>query len=83
MKKQEAVQLFNAVKNYIQNTKTDMDVEDLMVGHSYFMFREGEDIHQKWDYAILPLLIEYYKDGICCKNPEKDLNTFIKTYSEQ
>lgn len=81
-KKQEAIQLFKAVKNYIQKTKTDMEVEDLMVGHSYFMYRKNEDIQQKWDYAILPLLIEYYKDGICSKNPEKDMWSFINTYSE-
>ncbi len=80
--KHEASQLFEAVKNFIQKTKIDMDVDDLMVGHSYFMYREGENLQQKWNYAILPLLTEYYKDGICSKSPEKDMWNFINTYVE-
>ena len=79
----EAVLLFNAVKNYIQKTKTDMDADDLMVGHSYFMYHKGEVLQRKWDYAILPLLTEYYKDGICSKNPEKDMRSFVNTYNNK
>ena len=79
----EAVLLFNAVRNYIQKTKTDMDADDLMVGHSYFMYNKGEGLQQKWDYAILPLLTEYYKDGICSKNPEKDMRSFVNTYNNK
>ena len=82
-KKQEAIELFKSVKNYIQKTKTDMDVDDLMVGHSYFMYREGEDIQQKWEFSILPLLKEYYKDGICSKNPEEDMYSFINIYVKE
>jgi hypothetical protein len=78
--KKQPVELFGAVANYIQKNKTEMDVDDLMVGHSYFMYREGETIQQKWTYAILPLLQEYYKDGICSKSPEKEMDKFIETY---
>lgn len=47
-----------------------MDIEDLMVGHSYFM--DVNNLQMKWQYEILPLLMEYHKDGIISKSPLKD-----------
>ena len=76
-----AIKLFNAVKSFIIKYKIDdMAIEDLMVGHSYFMIKNNEeDLSLKWKYEIYPLLKEYYKDGICSKEPEKDMNDFIKS----
>ena len=80
--KQKAKALFNAVKNYLKNTKVDMDMDDLMVGHSYFMAKPGE-LPLKWEYEIYPLLNEYYKDGICSKAPKKDMTEFIAAYKNE
>lgn len=66
----EARKLFNAVKNFLNETKYDMDIEDLMVGHSYFM--DVDNLPMKWQYEILPLLMEYHKDGIIKQSPLKD-----------
>ena len=62
--------LFNAVKNFLNKSKYDMGIEDLMVGHSYFM--DASNLQMKWQYEILPLLMEYHKDGIISKSPLKD-----------
>lgn len=62
--------LFNAVKNFLNKSKYDMDIEDLMVGHSYFM--DANNLQMKWQYEILPLLMEYHKDGIISKSPLKN-----------
>ena len=62
--------LFNAVKNFLNKSKYDMDIEDLMVGHSYFM--DANNLQMKWQYEILPLLMEYHKDEIISKSPLKD-----------
>ena len=62
--------LFNAVKNFLNKSKYDVDIEDLMVGHSYFM--DANNLQMKWQYEILPLLMEYHKDGIISKSPLKD-----------
>lgn len=62
--------LFNAVKNFLNKSKYDMDIEDLMVGHSYF--KDANNLQMKWQYEILPLLMEYHKDGIISKSPLKD-----------
>lgn len=64
--------LFNAVKNFLNKSKYDMDIEDLMVGHSYFMTSDKDSLKMKWQYEILPLLMEYHKDGIISKSPLKD-----------
>lgn len=66
----DARNLFNAVKNFLNKSKYDMDIEDLMVGHSYFM--DSDNLQMKWQYEILPLLMEYHKDGIISKSPLKD-----------
>lgn len=80
--KQQAKTLFNAVKRFLQKTKVDMDIEDLMVGHSYFMAKDGE-LPLKWEYEIYPLLNEYFKDGICMKAPEKDMVAFMNAYKAE
>ncbi len=80
--KHKAKSLFNAVKNYLTKTKVDMDIDDLMVGHSYFMAKAGE-LPLKWEYEIYPLLGEYYKDGICSKPPTKDMAEFIAAYKNE
>ena len=73
-----AIRMFEAVKKFLQENKFDMDVEDLMVGHSYFCGKTETDLRMRWKYEIYPLLCEYYKDGICKKKPESDLDTFVK-----
>lgn len=66
----DARKLFNAVKIFLEESKYDMDVEDLMVGHSYFM--KSDNLQMSWQYEILPLLMEYHKDGIIKQSPLKD-----------
>lgn len=73
--KEEAKNLYFSVQNYIKQNAVDMDYEDLMVGHSYFMYKAEESLEQRWIFEILPLLNEYYKDGICCKSPLEGIRT--------
>lgn len=67
--------LFENVKNFIvDNNTSDMPIDDLMIGHSYFMVTSKDDLKDKWTYEILPLLLEYYKDGIIKKSPLEEIN---------
>lgn len=61
---EKAAVLFDAVKSFVEKTKTEMDFEDLMVGHSYFFAKDDEELALRWQYEILPLLNEYIKDDI-------------------
>jgi 5-methylcytosine-specific restriction protein B len=46
------------------NINPDLDVEDLMIGHSYFLCETEDDLKRRLEYEIIPLLWEYQKDGI-------------------
>ncbi len=58
------VRLFDAVKTFLENHRADMDIDDLMVGHSYFMAQDVQELQLKLQYEIIPLIQEYAKDGI-------------------
>jgi len=68
----DARELFKAVRHFLKESKYDMDIEDLMVGHSYFM--DAANLQMKWQYEILPLLMEYHKDGIIKQSPLNDFS---------
>lgn len=42
----------------------DFDLEDLKVGHSYFIAKDLPELQRKMRYEVIPLLREYIKDGI-------------------
>jgi len=60
------VQLFDKISDFLNDDKkhVDMDFEDLMVGHSYFMADDAEELKLKLEYEIIPLIEEYQKYGI-------------------
>lgn len=64
--KQKALNLFDSVRSFLESedTRADMDINDLMVGHSYFLVNTIDDLKESFEYEIKPLLIEYQKDGI-------------------
>lgn len=70
-----AVALFADIKKFIEIPKHlcgDMSIDDLMVGHSYFMAESEEELQDKVEFEILPLINEYINDGILnVKNEEK------------
>ena len=52
-------------KSFIATHKAgDFDLEDLKVGHSYFLAETLEALQMKMRYEVIPLLREYIKDGI-------------------
>lgn len=63
--KDKALKLFNDVEKIIKdNLNEEFDSDDIMIGHSYFMAQNTEELKRKLKYEIEPLLLEYYKDGI-------------------
>lgn len=64
----DSLQLFRAVQHFIKiHTTETLDMDDLVIGHSYFM---TDDLPMVWEYEIRPLLVEYYKDGLLKCQPE-------------
>ena len=65
--KKNAIDKFNRVEKLLNdknNLSSDMEFNDLMVGHSYFMAESLEALELKWEYEVIPLLNEYQKDGL-------------------
>ncbi|MGL5980682.1 MAG: McrB family protein [Phocaeicola sp.] len=65
--KETAAELFKDIKSFIENPKHlcgDFDIDDLMIGHSYFMASTEDELKDKVVYEIIPLLSEYINDGI-------------------
>lgn len=80
----EEIKLYDAVKNFLndKNNILEMDFSDLMVGQSYFLTKDDEDIEDKWKYEIKPLLMEYYKDGIIQRSvADCDYESFTSKYN--
>lgn len=74
--KDKAINLFNKVKELIKgNINEEFEADDIMIGHSYFMAQNFEELQNKLEYEIKPLLLEYFKDGILKSN--KDLKNTI------
>ena len=74
--KDKAINLFNKVKELIKgNINEEFEANDIMIGHSYFMAQNFEELQNKLEYEIKPLLLEYFKDGILKSN--KDLKYTI------
>jgi 5-methylcytosine-specific restriction protein B len=63
--KDKAKSLFDRIKTFIAETiNEDLDAEDLMIGHSYFLCETEDDLKQRLEHEIIPLIREYEKDGI-------------------
>ena len=63
--KNQALELFNNIEKFIKEKQCgDLDIDELMVGHSYFMSASKEELEDKMEYEVLPLIAEYINDGI-------------------
>lgn len=81
--KNKAIELFGKVEVFLRNKdnrSNDMEFDDLMVGHSYFMAETLNELKLKWEYEVIPLLKEYQKDGLLKHSIDidKDLNVEIQ-----
>ena len=68
-----AVSLFDRVYKIMENISPDFSIDDLMLGHSYFMAKSKSELQLKLDYEIKPLLYEYVKDGVLFMSNEEIL----------
>ena len=81
--------VFKYIKNEIieKHLSEEYYIDDIMIGHSYFIFNDeaysDEDLAYKYmnlslQYNIIPLLEEYYKDGILIDNEKGKVKDKIK-----
>lgn len=82
----KARDLFKDIRSFIvKNHSSETDINDLMVGHSYFMLDKesplppDEQLKLKIEYEVAPLLKEYLNDGLLTCSQE-DLNEHIEAW---
>lgn len=64
--------MFRRVRKFIEDRKlADIDISDLMVGHSYFMTENEDELKLRIKYEVIPLIKEYIKDGILTCLPDE------------
>ncbi len=60
-----AVAVFNSVYKFVKSYNADgSDVDDIMVGHSYFMAENEGALKRRIEFEVIPLVQEYIRDGI-------------------
>lgn len=63
--KEKAENLFDEIKDLISaNINADLEADDLMIGHSYFLCKGVDDLKMRLECEMIPLIEEYEKDGI-------------------
>lgn len=68
---EKEITLFTSVRDLIKdNLNSDFDLKDIMIGHSYFLAKSGDEYKLNLEYKIRPLLEEYLRDGIIVDNGE-------------
>ena len=69
--KSKALSLFDKVEGFLNANPSDMKIDDLMPGHSYFLAKSLAELESKVKYELIPLVEEYAKDGIIEVSNEK------------
>ena len=71
-----AISLFEDIHDFIKDPKHicgDLGIDDLMVGHSYFMAKSKDELTNRIEFEVIPLIKEYINDGILnVKSSEKE-----------
>lgn len=70
-----AVSLFDRVSELFnsENLNSEYYKDDVQIGHTYFLVTSVEQLYLRFRYQIIPILREYYKDGMFqLETPETD-----------
>jgi len=51
----------------------EFNPDDVMLGHSYFIAENDEELENKFKYQVIPLLKEYIKDGILNETAKNEI----------
>ncbi|MBU1579416.1 MAG: AAA family ATPase [Bacteroidetes bacterium] len=70
IKYEKALKLFNEVQKLFTSEclSPDFKAKEVMIGHSYFLVDNDDDLKLKLEFEIKPILREYLKDGVFFEN---------------
>ena len=63
---EQASKLFEYVEKVFEEDYLSPEYrkEDVQIGHTYFLVDSKDKLMKRFEYQIIPILKEYYKDGI-------------------
>lgn len=75
---QKAIKLFNIISKMFDEDILSPEYyrEDVQIGHTYFLVLSEDQLFKRFLYQIIPILREYYKDGIFRFEIPSDNNGF-------
>lgn len=75
---EKATKLFASVKRIFDEDYLSPEYrkEDVQIGHTYFLVDSEEKLMRRFEYQIIPILKEYYKDGIISFDVDDDIEGF-------
>ena len=79
--KQKALAYFDQV-DALMKVSSEYEKDDLMIGHSYFLAKDEEELQNKMVYEVRPLLLEYFNDGLLAFRKDDEEYKVIKSFGE-
>lgn len=79
--KQKALTYFDQA-DALMKVSSEYEKDDLMIGHSYFLAKDEEELQNKMVYEVRPLLWEYFNDGLLAFRKDDEEYEAIKKFGE-
>lgn len=75
---EKAIKLFECVERVFTEGYMSPEYrrEDVQIGHTYFLVNNEEQLLRRFEYQIIPILKEYYRDGIISFDIEESTTGF-------
>ncbi|MCI5776546.1 MAG: AAA family ATPase, partial [Bacteroidales bacterium] len=54
--------------------------EDVWIGHSYFIMKDEDEVRNRMEFEILPLLQEYVRDGVLTYEAQEKIDDLFQEY---
>lgn len=80
----KALTLYDSIGKFINNEDYacgDQGIDYLMIGHSYFLAKDENELKDKVEFEIIPLINEYINDGLLSV-PDKELKKYHKVWKD-
>jgi len=81
--RQCAKRLYELVERIFEYYTSDFFCKNnVQIGHTYFLAKSLKELKNRFLYQVLPILKDYYNNGILIKNPEKFKSEFENIFCE-
>ena len=73
----------DAVFNELKNVSKEICSDDVKIGISYFIYNDSKHLKYKLEYEIIPILREYFKDGVLNRRAKCEKYRFEEIFTNK